>query len=262
MNYVVSRDTMRFLSSLLAADWNSIREPYDYDDNARFFYDPQNQNGCGNEFMWIYHDEDTGLICRYELSGSDFIYLLDYLRNGPSEEGVDAFFLAAEESCAAHTAAEPKSELGERLEKMYQSKENRIGEGHTASTLKSLIFELAYSIHINDIEGVEWTDAFFIDDNAEEVIWIYYNPDSSAGGQFVENRITYRQVINAANNEVTDSGFFEYLENICSQFLIDIDSPEFEGEKIWFSSEPDAVGLYDDTMDKLIKTAKKKLKIK
>ena len=43
--------------------------------------------------------------------------------------------------------------------------------------------------HLQDFSPkTGYDDAFFIDLVNESVIWMYYNPDSNAGGQYVTNR--------------------------------------------------------------------------
>lgn len=56
--------------------------------------------------------------------------------------------------------------------------------------------------------------------------YIYFNPDSSAGGQLVYDEFTYNLIREAAKQD-NIANFFAYLHNNCKQTLVDIDSSEF-----------------------------------
>lgn len=55
---------------------------------------------------------------------------------------------------------------------------------------------------------------------------VYYNPDSSAGGQFVYNKYPYELLREAARMGSVE-GFFEYLNSACAQVCVDIDNEDF-----------------------------------
>lgn len=57
----------------------------------------------------------------------------------------------------------------------------------------------------NDTETVQdfspitgYDDAFFIDRDNENVTWMYYNPDSNAGGQYVTSTLSFDEIKEAA----------------------------------------------------------------
>ena len=59
----------------------------------------------------------------------------------------------------------------------------------------------------NDTETVQdfspktgYDDAFFIDRDNESVTWMYYNPDSNAGGQYVTNTLSFDEIQQAARS--------------------------------------------------------------
>lgn len=57
---------------------------------------------------------------------------------------------------------------------------------------------------------------------------VYYNPDSSAGGQLVYNEFSFeliKEAYNACSNN--QEAFFNYLQENCKQYLIDVDYPDF-----------------------------------
>ena len=59
-----------------------------------------------------------------------------------------------------------------------------------------------------------YKDAFFLDDEKESVTWMYYNPDSNAGGQYVTNTLSYDDVVQAARQYESAGDFFDYLGSI------------------------------------------------
>lgn len=65
---------------------------------------------------------------------------------------------------------------------------------------------------------------------------VYYNPDANAGGQLVYNEISFDLIREAAQNGKKVQDFFSYLDSCCTQYLIDIDTPEFKGNLDSFMS--------------------------
>ena len=84
---------------------------------------------------------------------------------------------------------------------------------------------------------------------------IYFNPDSTAGGQLVYNEFSF-ELIREASKQDSIEKFFDYLNSNCKQSLMDIDSPEFMGYLKEFM-EQDADYLKDDkeTANAMIKAA-------
>lgn len=60
-------------------------------------------------------------------------------------------------------------------------------------------------------------DKFYVQPEIEQVTWIYYNPDSAAGGQLVYNYLTYDDIFNA----VLKDDPMEYLLENCKQETLD-----------------------------------------
>ena len=96
-------------------------------------------------------------------------------------------------------------------------------------------------------------DKFFKTDYGFEEI--YYNPDSTAGGQLVYNEFSF-ELIREASKQDSIEKFFDYLNSNCKQSLMDIDSPEFMDYLKEFM-EQDADYLKDDkeTANAMIKAA-------
>ncbi len=107
----------------------------------------------------------------------------------------------------------------------------------------------------------EENEVFLLNNDAREVLWVYFNPDSTEGGQFVENRVSYNLILEAEPQSENYFQFFDYIESNCSQYLIDIDTQEFEVEKKFFDFnyyEPDFEGISKQTMRGLVAAAKGK----
>ncbi len=55
---------------------------------------------------------------------------------------------------------------------------------------------------------------------------VYYNPDATSGGQLVYNQYPY-ELIREAKKQGNVENFFNYLQDKCKQFLVDIDNEDF-----------------------------------
>lgn len=105
----------------------------------------------------------------------------------------------------------------------------------------------------------EYEDAFFIDTNKQSVTWIYYNPDSESGGQYVTNNLNFDDIIKAAEMCKEPSEFFDYLGEICYQELADAGTEFYEPAKAEFHSNPDFVNCTEKTMQSIIEQVKNEL---
>lgn len=59
---------------------------------------------------------------------------------------------------------------------------------------------------------VDYNDAFFINQDNATVTWIYYNPDSAAGGQYVTNILNFDEITEIAKDSQTSNEFLIGLE--------------------------------------------------
>lgn len=55
---------------------------------------------------------------------------------------------------------------------------------------------------------------------------VYYNPDSSAGGQLVYNEYPYHLIHDAVKTGSVEA-FYNYLSENCKQYSVDIDHEDF-----------------------------------
>ena len=116
----------------------------------------------------------------------------------------------------------------------------------------------------NDTETVQdfspitgYDDAFFIDRDNESVTWMYYNPDSNAGGQYVTNTLSFDEIKEAAKTHKSTDDFFDYLGSIADQTLADVGTEWFEEAENAFSQTPDYTECTPETMEALIETAER-----
>ena len=111
----------------------------------------------------------------------------------------------------------------------------------------------------NDTETVQdfspktgYDDAFFIDRDNESVAWMYYNPDSNAGGQYVTNTLSFDEIQQAAREYDSAEDFFDYLGSIANQELADVGTEWFEEAESQFSQQPDFTDCTKATMQSLV----------
>ena len=116
----------------------------------------------------------------------------------------------------------------------------------------------------NDTETVQdfspktgYDDAFFIDRDNESVTWMYYNPDSNAGGQYVTNTLSFDEIQQAAREYDSAEDFFDYLGSIANQELADVGTEWFEDADREFNEKPDLTDCTPATMEALIKNAER-----
>lgn len=114
----------------------------------------------------------------------------------------------------------------------------------------------------NDTETVQdfspktgYDDAFFIDRDNESVTWMYYNPDSNAGGQYVINTLSFDEIQEAAREYESAEDFFDYLGSIANQELADVGTEWFEDAESQFSEQPDFTDCTKVTMKSLVAAA-------
>lgn len=80
------------------------------------------------------------------------------------------------------------------------------------------------SITKNDRIANNWNNLdVIIDNNNGTIDWVYYNPDSSEGGQLVVSHISQEQLSDAEKYE----NAFDYIQSIAKQELIDISAVDF-----------------------------------
>ena len=109
----------------------------------------------------------------------------------------------------------------------------------------------------NTSPATGYEDAFFIDRDNESVTWIYYNPDSNAGGQYVTNTLSFDEIREAAKEYKTAEDFFDYLGSIANQELADVGTEWFEDAEAEFHKTPDLTDCTPATMAVLIENTER-----
>ena len=104
---------------------------------------------------------------------------------------------------------------------------------------------------------VDYNDAFFINQDNATVTWIYYNPDSAAGGQYVTNILNFDEITEIAKDSQTSNEFFDRLGSIANQTLADVGTEWFSEAETRFLEKPDFTDCTQDTMQSLISEAEK-----
>lgn len=113
------------------------------------------------------------------------------------------------------------------------------------------------SVEITETFDVEYTDAFFVNDGSNNVEWVYYNPDGNDGkGQFVNNLISYEDILKAAELHTDEKDFFDYLGSVAHQTLSDYGTKEYKEDYEYFHSAVDLTDCTKETMQALIEEAK------
>ena len=96
-------------------------------------------------------------------------------------------------------------------------------------------------------------DRFYIDPQKDTVTWIYYNGNSSAGGQYVISEIPYSLIDEAHAAADNTEAFFDYFYGDCRQYLVDINTPEFAEADRHFEAAPYSFGgCTEETMNALV----------
>ena len=112
----------------------------------------------------------------------------------------------------------------------------------------------------NDTETeqkTDYEDAFFINREQESVTWMYFNPDSNAGGQYVTNELSFDEIREAAQSHKSADDFFDYLGSIANQTLADVGTEWFEEADNAFKQTPDLTGCTSATMEALLENAER-----
>ena len=113
------------------------------------------------------------------------------------------------------------------------------------------------TVEITETLDAEYTDAFFVNDGSNNVEWVYYNPDGNDGkGQFVNNLISYEDILKAAELHTDEKEFFDYLGSVAKQTLSDYGTKEYKEDYEHFHSAVDLTDCTKETMQSLIDEAK------
>ena len=98
----------------------------------------------------------------------------------------------------------------------------------------------------------------FLDSTREELYWIYYNPDSDAGGQLVTNTLSFSVFREAYEDFVSNGGdstdkeqrdaFIDSISEMADCELADARTPFFTEAMATFDTEPDYTGFTTENL--------------
>ena len=109
----------------------------------------------------------------------------------------------------------------------------------------------------NFAPNTSYDDAFFLDDESQTVTWMYYNPDSNAGGQYVTNTLSFDEIQQVAREYDSAEDFFDYLGSIANQELADVGTEWFVDADREFHRTPDLTDCTSATMEALIENTER-----
>ena len=113
------------------------------------------------------------------------------------------------------------------------------------------------SVEITETLDADYTDAFFVNDGSNNVEWVYHNPDGNDGkGQFVNNLISYEDILKAAELHTDENEFFDYLGSVAHQTISDYGTKEYKEDYEHFHSAVDLTDCTKETMQALVEEAK------
>ena len=99
-------------------------------------------------------------------------------------------------------------------------------------------------------------DYYFHRPDVGEFKAVYYNPDATAGGQFVFAHLPYDLITEAKAATDSTDGFFEYLDEHAKTEHIDLGTPEYDAVlKEYADPHPERIGRSEDTMNTLVSQA-------
>lgn len=108
----------------------------------------------------------------------------------------------------------------------------------------------------NEKRHEEYSDAFFVDNERKCIVWMYYNPDSNVGGQYVTNIISFDKLAKISSvNRIVDDYFNTQISSLCTQYLSDVGTDDYKAAERMFYDNPDFVNATHTTMQALTKIA-------
>ncbi len=150
-----------------------------------------------------------------ELSYEDTIYLQDSLTDRIFKWSI--YF----------ESQEIKTDGGDLYVRFYDSNDPILSE--TAFNNKAYVDQNYPAFH---------TTKFYFDDAVGCVTMMYYNPDSNAGGQLVENKLHLNVLKEWFDECKNGEEFWNRFDERAEQYLTDIDSPDFAYAAKCFVEEP------------------------
>jgi hypothetical protein len=215
----------------------------------KFYLHPEN-----NSLTWTYFAPDSG-------SGGEYVQtevFYSLIEEAAEYADVEYFFDYIESECNLYVVHSTEDGFAE-TDNEFRGLPCDI-EGRTAETRTALINLAKEALHGNN-DGSSSADydygedKFYLHPDERRVTWVYYNSNSSAGGQYVYNEFNYRLIDHAAKYADTEE-FFDYIGSECRQYLVDTGTDGFaEADDNFNNCECDFEGCTDKTRSALIRLA-------
>ena len=177
--------------------------------------------------------------------------LQDTIKPLPSLDGQLTLMFEAEEKSSAFTFSEERrAEFDRRVRK------NPMNDHLNIKELQDEIKDVKR--HLMNITPLGDDDYYFYLPDKDEYEAMYFNLDSTAGGQIVIQHLSYELIMEAKSNSNSASEFYEYLANRAETELVVLGSPEYdEFLKDYADPHPDHIGRTEETMQALISQAER-----
>lgn len=146
---------------------------------------------------------------------------------------------------------------------------------YTIDRYEQKLKEAGYTVVLRDFEefnadrqatpepdkDIPTEEHIFLDSTREELYWIYYNPDSDAGGQLVTNTLSFSVFREAYEDFVSNGGdftdkeqrdaFIDSISEMADCELADARTPFFAEAMATFDTEPDYTGFTAENLSKI-----------
>lgn len=97
-------------------------------------------------------------------------------------------------------------------------------------------------------------DRFFVNLETNYIEWMYYNPDSNVGGQYVINQFTLEHIMDALLKypKGTVEVIFDHIGQNCKQYLADVGTPFYRQCKNRYENDAIAKGISVETFQHIV----------
>lgn len=138
--------------------------------------------------------------------------------------------------------------------------DQKVRENPMNDHLKVKITEVEKGTETPDIPFSSGETHYFYRPDSKRWDAVYYNPDATAGGQFVVIHLSLDEIIGAKENSNSVESFFDVIGQSRAYELIDKGTPEFDKFiREYGEMHPDRIGDNEGTMETLVSQAESEL---